>query len=332
MQNVKIMGTGIYLPELVVTNGDLSQMMDTSDEWIQTRTGISTRHISRGETAWQMGVKAARQALDAAGLTGKDIQAIIGTTISPDFYYPSLACVVSRELGAIQPLAVDLSAACSGFVYGIDLARRYLMDDDIQNVLLVSSEVLSKQTDYTDRSTCILFGDGAGAMVLTKGEGLFASYLKSENRGMEFLCSKAHPVTNPWAKDAPFDDFDGVYPHNQEPHLYMEGREVYKFAVKALPDALEHACEKAGIAPQELDLIIPHQANLRIIEGAMKRMKIDMSKVYHNIERYGNTSSASISIGIHECLHAGILKKGHKVGLVGFGAGLTFAGCVLEIC
>jgi len=330
MNSVKIIGTGSYVPRRVVTNDEMRQFIDTNDEWISSRTGIKTRHVSTGETTWQMAVASAEEALDNANLSAKNIQAIISTTGTPDYYYPSLSCLISSKLGTHRPLAIDVSCACAGFVYGLDLARRYLMDEEIENVLLVSSEVLSKQVDYSDRSSCVLFGDAAAALVLTKDQGIFHSYLKSDSGAMKSISCKAHGVSSPWVQAEHFDDFDGLLSQKESPLIFMAGQEVFKFATKIIPESLIEVCNKAGCSPNELDLIIPHQANLRIIESSMKRLNINMTKVLHNIENYGNTSSASIPLCIHEGIQSGKIQSGQKIGLVGFGGGLSYASCMFE--
>jgi 3-oxoacyl-[acyl-carrier-protein] synthase-3 len=308
-------------------------MVDTSDEWITTRTGIKSRYISTGETTAQMAAKAAFEALQDSNTTGDKIQAIIGVTCSPDYYYPSLACIVSKEIGAQNPLAIDINCACSGFIYGIDLARRYLMDDEIEQVLIVCSEVLSKQADFTDRSTSILFGDGAAAMVVTKAEGLFCCTLRSESKKMESLYTASRRVENPWVVPAKSETpgHHGLFSESENQFIHMDGQEVYKFATKCLPRILRETCEKAGLEPTDLDLLIPHQANLRIIESAAKKLGFPLERIALNIAEYGNTSSVSIPLCIHEQRLKAALPKGSKVGLVGFGAGLTYGACILEI-
>lgn len=332
MQSVKILGIGKYHPERIIDNNDMSKVVETSDEWIVERTGISTRHVTMGEMTWEMGVKSATMAIENAGLTASDIDAVIGVTISPDFFYPSLSCIIAHQLGIDNPLTIDIACACSGFVYGLDLARRYLMDDDYKNVLLVCSETLSKQTDYTERGSCILFGDASGSMVLTKGEGKFASVLKSDQKGMPSLACSAMAPDHPWL-DGPVDiNVKDVYPDLKFQKIYMDGGEVYKFAVRTIPRVMKEVCNKLDMVPTDLDMIIMHQANLRIIEAATKMMKVDNNKVYNNVQKYGNTSSASIPVCFYDAMEEGRIKKGDKIGMVGFGAGLTYGACVLEIC
>ena len=332
MQSVKILGVGKYLPEKIVDNNDMAKIVDTSDEWIVTRTGISTRHLVTSETTWEMGLKSAQMALDNSSLTISDIDVIIGVTSSPDFFYPSLSCIIAHQMGIKNPLTIDISCACSGFVYGLDLARRYLMDDDYNNVLLVCSETLSKQTDYTERSSCILFGDGSGSMVLTKGEGKFASILKSDQSGIKSLSCTAMESRHPWMDKEDEVNMNREYVGSKSQKIYMDGGQVYKFAVRTIPKVVNDVCAKLDMKPDDLDMIIMHQANLRIIEAAAKMMDIQSDKVFSNVSKYGNTSSASIPICFYEALEQERIKKGDKIGMVGFGGGLTYGACVLEIC
>lgn len=322
-----ILGTGIYLPEKEVTNEALCQLVDSSDEWIVSRTGIRSRHVSTGEFTWEMGLSAARNALQAASLSGDEVQAVIGVTCSPDFYYPSLSCIIASKIGANHPLTVDINCACTGFIYALDMAQRYLRDSDISRVLIVSSEILSKQTDFSDRSSCILFGDGAAAVVVERGPGRFGTCLRSEGSKTDVLLARTHPVANPWSSprtDDPFHPTEGSF-------LYMDGSEVYKFAVHAMPEAMTAVCEKMQIPVQQLDFLIPHQANLRIIQTAAKTLNFPMEKICQTIATTGNTSSASIPICLHQAMAEGRIQTGQTIGLVGFGAGLTYGACVWEL-
>jgi 3-oxoacyl-[acyl-carrier-protein] synthase-3 len=303
-------------------------MTETSDEWITKRTGIKTRYISTGESTWQMAVNASQQALSDAEIKAENLQAIISVTATPDYYYPNLSCIVSNQVGAVSPLTIDVNCACSGFIYGLDLAKRYLLDDDIQNVLIVCSELTSKITDYSDRLTCVLFADGAGALVLSKGNGLFSACLKSKADKIEALFSKTHAPKNPWTNNI---CDDGLFPNHTEPYIYMNGSDIYKFATNVAPSIINEACASLSLCPHDLNLIIPHQANLRIIEAISKKMNIPIEKFACNVQNYGNTCSASIPICLHEQIKVGRVKKGDKIGMVGFGAGLTYAACVLEI-
>lgn len=328
MTGVLIAGTGMYIPTQVVTNDDMAKIVDTSDEWISQRTGIRERRISKGETNSYMGARAAKQAMENAGVSGADLDMIIGCTCTPDYFYPSMACIMQDELGADNAFCWDLNAACSGFIYAFDVAQHYLAMGK-KNILIVCSEVMSKQLDFSDRSTCVLFGDGAAAVVLQPADKLYASYLKSEGKLGGHIVSTALKPQGVYAsdKDNPeYTKFENTHKH----YLRMAGSDVYRFAVKAMPEALIGACENAGVDVEDVDLIIPHQANLRIIETAAKRLGIGMEKMYVNVNKYGNTSCVSIPLSLAELASKGKLKRGEKLALVGFGAGLTYGSVVLE--
>lgn len=326
---VKVKGIGRAVPEVIASNDDFAKIVDTNDEWITQRTGIKTRHISNGEPTYYFGAKAAKEAVADAGLEPSDIGLIIVTTVTPDYYTPSTACLIQRELGVSGCPAFDVNAACSGFVYAVDMARRYLACGDIKYALVVAAEELSKFVDYEDRSTCILFGDAAAAVVLEKAEDtLFSSYLAADGSGAAYLASRAMLTINPF-RDQDFTyDMDMPEPHKH--YLLQDGKEVYKFATNALPTACKEACDKAGITPDELDAIIPHQANVRIIETAAKKLKVSMDKMVLNIADYGNTSSASIPNAFYDGVKSGRIKRGDKVCFVGFGGGLTYGAAIIE--
>lgn len=328
MTGVLIAGTGMYVPSQTVTNDDLAKIVDTSDEWISKRTGIRERRISRGETNSYMGTIAAGRALDDAGVDGSEIDMIIGCTCTPDYYYPSLACVIQDEIGAENAFCWDLNGACTGFIYALDVARHYVSSGR-KNILIVCSEVMSKHMDFTDRSTCVLFGDGASAVVVKPAEKMFASYLKSSGKLGKYIVSSALAPQGIFATDkgkSEYEKFERPKGH----FIRMDGSEVYRFAVTVLPEALNGAASNAGIAVSDIDLIVPHQANLRIIETAAKRLDIDMDKMYVNVDRYGNTSCVSIPLSLAELKAAGKLHRGDKLALVGFGGGLTYGSIVLE--
>lgn len=327
---IRILGGGSYLPAFTANNEDFTRIVDTSDEWIVKRTGISTRHLANGESTTQMAAEAAKQAIANAGIDQNEIDLVIGTTVSGDFTTPSLACMASHELGITNAACFDINAACAGFVYALDMAEMYLNSGRATCALIVSSEMLSRLTDYSDRSTCVIFADGAGAAVVKAGKGLYRSYLSCEPEGAHHIFAQSAPVQNPFTGRAVYENEQERFGHGNGRYIYMEGREVYKFATRAMPQAVEAACQKAGISVKELDLIIPHQANIRIVQTAAKNMGIPMEKCYTSIDRYGNTSSACIPIGIAECMADGRLHKGSKVCLVGFGAGLVYAASVFE--
>ena len=327
---IKVKGIGKYVPEMIATNEDFAKIVDTSDEWITQRTGIKTRHITNGEPTYWIGAEAAKKAIADAGIDVSEIDLIICATVTPDFYTPSTACLIQREIGAVGSMAIDINCACTGFDYGLDMARRYLLsEDDVNTVLLVSSEELSKFTDYTDRSSCILFGDGAAAFVLErKYDALYSAYLGADGNGAKFLVSCAMRSENVFRTNK--EDFDMGMPETKLHYFTQDGKEVYKFATKALPMAVTKACEKAGISPDELNAIVPHQANVRIIETAAKNLGVSMDKMVVYIDRYGNTSSASIPIAFCDAVAEGRIKRGDKVCFVGFGGGLTYAGIIFE--
>ncbi len=330
MFGIDILGTGAYTPQLKVTNGDLAKVVETNDEWISSRTGIRSRYFTNGETTFRMGAEASKEALKNAGIDGSELGLIITATISSDFSTPSTACVIQRELGAENAAAYDLNAACAGFVYGIDAAKRYLQTDpDLKYVLVVACERLSKITDFSDRSSCILFGDGAAAAVITRSEKLFSSYIGADGRGTKFLYSKAHKVLHPFRTNDADEIESGDFEKGGN-FLVQDGKEVYKFATKALPTAAQKAAEKINFDLNGIDWFVPHQANIRIIETAAKNLGVPMDKFIVNIAEHGNTSSASIPTALHEAVNEGKIKRGQKLCLVGFGAGLTMGAVILE--
>ena len=329
MFGINIIGTGSYAPELKITNDDMAKIIETNDEWISTRTGIKSRHYTNGETTWKIGLKAAEKAVEAAGISPEEIGLVIFSTITSDFSTPSCACLVQDAIGAKNAAAFDLNAACSGFVYSLDTAKSFLQtDDDLKYVLVVSAEVLSRIVDFNDRSTCILFGDGAGAVVVGRSDKMYSSYLSADGSGGKVLYATANFPTHPFrTNDA--DDF-GEGMDRQDGYLFQDGKEVYKFATKALPTASSKAAEKIGFDIKEADWFIPHQANIRIIETAAKNFGVPMEKFVINLDKYGNTSSASMPIAFDEAVRDGRIKKGQKLCFVGFGAGLTMGAIICE--
>lgn len=327
---VRVAGIGMHVPQIIATNEDFAKIVETSDEWITQRTGIKERHITNGEPTYYLGAKAAQKALDDAGIKAEDIGLIIATTVTADYYTPSLACLIQREIGANGCMALDVNCACAGFVYGFDMAKRYLQTDhSIKYVLLVAAEELSKFVDYTDRTTCVLFGDGAAAFVMKRSENtFFSSFLGADGSGAEFLAARGLKSENAFRINE--EEFDMHMPNTKAHYLYQNGKEVYKFATRALPEAVSKACEKLEMQPSELDAIVPHQANIRIIETAAKNLGVEMHKFPMYIDRYGNTSSASIPIAFCEAVKDGRICKGDKVCLVGFGGGLTYGAVIFE--
>jgi len=323
VRNVGIIGIGSYTPPKVVTNSDLEKMVDTSDEWIVTRTGIKERRIAESDVATSdLSFEAAKMALASANLSPKDIDLIIVATVTPDMLFPATACILQDKLGAECP-GFDLSAGCSGLIYALSVGAQFVANGTYNNVLVVGAEVLSKITDWQDRSTCVLFGDGASAIVLGPVErGGFRSFvLGADGSGGKLLELPAGGSRLPAS-------YETV---SQRLHyIKMNGREVFKFAVKIMGEAALEAIEKAGLTPSDIDLFIPHQANIRIIESAAERLKLSMDRVFINLDKYGNTSSASVGIALHEALLSGRIREGNRVVMVGFGAGLTWGACVLE--
>ena len=324
--NAGIIGTGSYLPEKILTNKDLEKIVDTSDEWIRSRTGIEERRIVDSNTsASDLGVEAATKAIEDAGILAEDIDLIIVATLTPDYTFPSTACVIQHKLGATKAAAFDLSAACSGFIYGIATGAQFIKSGLYKYVLVIGTETITKILDWEDRSTCVLFGDGAGAAVLgpveaTKG---FKSFiLGSDGSGGDLLnqpsSGSKFPIT-----------IDSIA--NKDNTLKMSGSEVFKFAVRIMDQASQQAIDMAELSIEDIDFFVPHQANVRIIEPAMKRLGLGMDKVYLNLNKYGNMSSASIPVALDEAIKSGAVKKGDTVLLVGFGAGLTWGSTVITI-
>ncbi len=331
MSGINIVATGSYSPLLTITNDDLARIIDTNDEWIRTRTGISSRHYSNGEPTWYMGAMAAKQAIERAGIDPAEIGLIIDSTITGDFATPSMACMIQRETGAVNAAAFDLGAACSGFVYALDTARRFLAtDDNLKYVLVAANENLSYITNYSDRTTCVLFGDGAAAAIVERSDKLFTSWLGADGTGAKFLYSKSLHTSNPFVTEDMFTIDDGTDPAADHRGLVQDGKEVYKFATKALPTAAKNAASKIGLDINDIDVFIPHQANIRIIETAAKNLGVPMEKFYTNIATHGNTSSASIPLAFDDAVASGAVKRGDKVCFVGFGAGLTLGAAIFE--
>ena len=325
---INILGMGSYVPEQKMTNDDFTKFVETNDEWIRTRTGITERRMADWEPTWYMGKMASVAALERAGVTADEIGLVISTSVTPDFLTPSMASIIQYEIGANKAAAFDLNAACTGFVYALDTARRFLeTDDSLRYVLVVANEALSRFVDYEDRSTCVLFGDGAAAAVVERSDKLFSSYLGSDGSGARVLFARSLEVAPQVKLES---DFDDGFPEKPLHQLYQNGKEVYKFATQALPKSFELAAEKVGVTKDEIDWFIPHQANVRIIETAAKKLKVGMDKFIITLDHFGNTSSASIPLALNEGIEKGVVKRGQKLALIGFGAGLTYGGIVME--
>ncbi|HYM97065.1 MAG TPA: beta-ketoacyl-ACP synthase III [Candidatus Sulfotelmatobacter sp.] len=316
-----IAGIGVYAPEKVITNFDLEKMMDTSDKWITERTGIHRRHIAEpGSTTLSLATKAARGALAAAGLTAKDLDMILVGTSSPDGPFPSIACRIQDELGAPGAVAWDTLAACTSFIYGLSIADSFIATERADTVLVVGAEVLSRMLNYADRGTAVIFGDGAGAAIVRtapEGAGFLSWCLGSDGRGYaQVTCGNIEK---------------GAYAaKDPQPYIDMVGPDVFKFAVDIFIRQAHEVCEKAGVALDEIDLWVPHQANFRIIDAAARRIGLPLEKVAINIDEYGNTSSASIPLALEEAIRKGRLRSGDHVLLAGFGSGLTWGATLLK--
>ena len=321
----KIAGIGAYLPKSVLSNHDLEKKIDTTDHWITERTGIRERRIAApDEAASDLAVHAANGALESAKIMAKDIELIIVATATPDMLFPSTACLVQDRLGANRAVAFDLMAACSGFVYALQVGDLYIRTGLYQKVLVIGSEVMSRIVDWSDRSTCILFGDGAGAVVLTgttEEDGILSIHLHSDGRLWDLI-----QVPGGGSRVPPSPDL--ISSHQQ--FIKMKGSETFKVAVRALEDTIHEAMKANGVSISDVDLFVPHQANIRIIEATIQRLKLPLSKVMINLDRYGNTSAASIPIALEEAVKSSRVKKGDLVLLATFGAGLTWSSALLR--
>lgn len=316
----RIIGTGSAVPEQIVTNEDLSKIVETSDEWISSRSGIKERRVAKEENTTSLAILAGKRALENAGVTAEEIEVIIVATCTPDYFFPNTACQVQEAIGAKHAVAFDLSAACSGFLFALSTAQAYIKGGIYQKALIVGAETMSKMIDWIDRSTCVLFGDGAGAAVVSAEEtGVLELVQKSNGAGKGVLSCKARETRN-------------LLNHESETkeYLYMEGQPVFKFAVKTVPECVEEVLKKAEVKKEEIRYYILHQANSRIIQSVAKRLKEPEEKFPMNLSLYGNTSAASIPILLDEMNRNGMLNRGDKLVLSGFGAGLTWGAVLLE--
>jgi 3-oxoacyl-[acyl-carrier-protein] synthase-3 len=322
----KITGVGHYTPEKVLTNQDLEKMVDTSDEWIISRTGIKERRIlGEGKGSSYMGAKAAKISLENAGVSANDIDLIVVATVTPDMFFPSTACLIQEEINAKNAWGVDINGACTGFLYATAMGAQFIESGRYQKVLIVGTDKMSSITDYTDRNNCILFGDAAGAVVLEPSEneelGIIDFVLKSDGSGKDYLYMKGggslHPATH--------DTVDkGMH------YLFQDGRNVFKFAVSGMADITEEIVKKHNVTSEEIKLFIPHQANYRIIDATAKRLKLPNEKVMINIQKYGNTTAATIPLGLSEAYMEGKLLKGDVLLLAAFGAGFTWGSMLIR--
>jgi 3-oxoacyl-[acyl-carrier-protein] synthase-3 len=323
-RKVGIIGLGAYLPEKILTNKDLEKMVDTTDEWIMSRSGIKERRIAREDEATSdMATEAAKRALKDANLKAEDIDLIIVATITPDMFFPATACLVQEKIGARTVPAFDVSVACSGFIYGIAIAEQFIRSGTYKHALVIAAEKLSAITDWSDRSTCVLFGDGAGAAVLGPVEkgGILSVYLGANGKQGELIKLPAGGSRIPASKKSVEDRLH---------FIKMNGTELFKHAVKVMADAALEATRPLGLKAEDISLVIPHQANIRILNAVAKRMGLSEDKIYLNIERYGNMSAASSAVALVEAVKEGRIKKGDKILLDAFGGGLTWGAIVIE--
>jgi 3-oxoacyl-[acyl-carrier-protein] synthase-3 len=324
LRPVGIIGTGKYVPEKILTNSDLEKMVDTNDEWIVSRTGIKERHIAAPDQATSdLAYEAAIRALESAGMKAEELDLIIVATVTPDSMFPSTACILQDKLGAKKAAAFDLSAACSGFVYSLATASNFIKTGMYNNALIIGADCLSRITDYSDRNTCVLFGDGAGAVVIgevPEGRGFLSFDLGAEGSGGHLLSIAAGGSREP----ASCDTVTG-----KKHFIQMSGSEVFKFAVRIMGSATEAVLAKAGKTKEDIDLFVPHQANIRIIHSAMNRLDLPPEKCMINVDKYANTSAASIPLALVEAAEQGRMKEGDTVLMVGFGGGLTWGATVL---
>ncbi|MDU7885625.1 MAG: beta-ketoacyl-ACP synthase III [Clostridium perfringens] len=324
MKNAKMIGFGLYTPKNLVENERLQEFLETSDEWIRTRTGIERRYISLDENTSDLAVEASKKALSQARLSAEEIDLIIVATVTPDNFTPSTACIVQDKLGAKNAWAFDINAACTGFIYALKLGRSLIRSGEANNALIIGAETLSKALNWEDRGSCVLFGDGAGATVLTSTEedcGIKCVNVKSDGSKGDSLVIQGLPL------NSPFKDGKEV----SENYINMNGREIFKFATKVMEESIVEILEKENIKIEDIDAIIPHQANLRIIDYVVKRLGIPREKFITNLQNYGNTSGASIPIALCESIDEGNLKKGDNIIMVGFGGGLTWGAALIKL-
>jgi len=324
-RTVSIIGTGSYLPERVLTNGELEKLVETSDEWIVSRTGISERRIAaEGEHTSDLAAKAALSALENAGITAEEIDLILVATVTPDMFFPSTACFVQAKIGAKNAACFDVSAACSGFLYAIEIAQQFITSHTYDTILVIGADKLSSIIDWTDRNTCVLFGDGAGAAVLRHrggGHGVISTFMASDGGLSDILYIPGGGSRFPITKENADSRLNCIK---------MNGKETYKQAINSMLDAANKVLADANLDPEDLACVIPHQANLRIIEAIADRMKLPIERFVVNLDRYGNTSAAAVAIALDEANRTGRMKVGDYVLLVVFGGGLTWASSVIQ--
>ena len=324
-RTVSIIGTGSYVPEKILTNDDLSRMVDTSDEWITTRTGIKERRVAaKDEHTSDMAAKAALQAIAQAGISPAEIDMILVATATPDMLFPATACFVQKKIGATNAACLDISAACAGFLFGLEIAQQFITSHTHDTVLVIGADKLTSITNWTDRNTCVLFGDGAGAAILRhrgSAHGVISTHIGSDGRFTDILFMPGGGSRCPITKENA---------HMNLATIHMTGKEVYKQAVTAMLRAAKKALEQAGLTINDIACVIPHQANLRIIEAISDRLGIPIEKFYVNLDKYGNTSAAAVAIALDEANRTGRIKAGDYILMVVFGGGLTWASTVIE--
>src|SRR4051812_5909093 len=325
LRTVSIVGTGSYVPEKVLTNEDLSRMVDTSDEWITTRTGIKERRVAaKDEHTSDMATKASLKAIEQAGISPKEIDMILVATATPDMLFPATACFVQKKIGATNAACLDISAACAGFLFGVEIAQQFITSHTHDTVLVIGADKLTSITNWTDRNTCVLFGDGAGAAILRhrgSSHGVISTHIGSDGEYSDILFMPGGGSRCPITRDNA---------HMNLATIHMTGKEVYKQAVIAMISASHKALEQSGLSIEDIACVIPHQANLRIIEAIADRLKIPIEKFYVNLDRYGNTSAAAVAIALDEANRSGRIKTGDYILMVVFGGGLTWASTVIE--
>jgi len=320
----KIISTGAYTPQRVVKNDELSKIVETSDEWITSRTGIKQRRISSGEKTYQIAAKAATEAIKNAGIAKEEIDMIILATITPDFFMPSTANLVQAELGLDDIPSFDVTAGCTGFIYALQIADQFIKSEQSKIILVIGVEVLSKVIDWSDRNTCVLFGDGAGAVILkgSNQEGIICTYTGSQGDLKEFITLPAVPLKNP---------FLHIQNNNGKPsNISMNGKEVFQFAIRIMIKSISQVLNKSNLSMDDIDYIVPHQANIRIIDYVARKLKIEREKFIINLDRFGNTSSASIPLALDEAHKKKIFCPGNRVIMVAFGGGLTWGAALLN--
>ena len=325
LRTVSIIGTGSYLPKKILTNADLSRMVHTSDDWIITRTGIKERRIAaKDENTSDMAAEAALKAIEQAKISPKDINLILVATATPDMLFPATACFVQKKIGAINAACLDISAACAGFLFGLEIAQQFITSHTHDTVLVIGAEKLTSITNWTDRNTCVLFGDGAGAAILRhrgSAHGVISTHIGSDGRYSDILFMPGGGSRCPITRDNV---------HLNLATIHMTGKEVYKQAVTAMLNAAKKALEQAGLSIEDIACVIPHQANVRIIEAIADRLRIPLDRFYVNLDRYGNTSAAAVAIALDEANRSGRIKPGDYILMVVFGGGLTWASTIIE--